>query len=44
MLFDYLKSEFDFVMIISHIDIMKDMVDGLVEISQSKGFSNVIIS
>ena len=43
MLFDYLKFEFDFVMIISHIDIMKDMVDGLVEISQSKGYSRVIV-
>jgi len=43
MLFDYLKCEFDFVMIISHIDIMKDMVDGLVEISQSKGYSRVIV-
>ena len=43
MLFDYLKFEFDFVMIISHIDIMKDMVDGLVEISQNKGYSRVIV-
>ena len=43
MLFDYLKSEFDFVMIISHIDIMKDMVDGLIEINQSKGYSKVIV-
>ena len=43
MLFDYLKFEFDFVMIISHIDIMKDMVDGLIEISQNKGYSRVIV-
>ena len=43
MLFDYLKVEFDFVMIISHIDIMKDMVDGLVEINVNKGLSNVIV-
>jgi hypothetical protein len=43
MLFDYLKAEFDFVMIISHIDIMKDMVDGLMEISVNKGLSNVIV-
>ena len=43
MLFDYLKAEFDFVMIISHIDIMKDMVDGLVEINITKGLSKVIV-
>tara|TARA_R100000322_G_scaffold146559_1_gene102779 strand:- start:3059 stop:6205 length:3147 start_codon:yes stop_codon:yes gene_type:complete len=43
MLFDYLKTEFDFVMIISHIDIMKDMVDGLIEINQSRGYSKVIV-
>jgi len=43
MLFDYLKTEFDFVVIISHIDIMKDMVDGLIEISRSKGLSQVIV-
>ena len=43
MLFDYLKTEFDFVVIISHIDIMKDMVGGLIEISRSKGLSRVIV-
>ena len=43
MLFDYLKTEFDYVMIISHIDIMKDMVDGLIEIGRFKGLSQVIV-
>lgn len=42
MLFDYLKTEFDFIMIISHIDIMRDMVDDLVEITKEKNFSKVI--
>jgi DNA repair exonuclease SbcCD ATPase subunit len=41
LLFDYLKSEFDFIMVISHIDIMKDMVDGLVEIEVSGNSSQV---
>jgi DNA repair exonuclease SbcCD ATPase subunit len=41
LLFDYLKSEFDFIMVISHIDIMKDMVDGLVEIEVSGTTSQV---
>ena len=42
MLFDYLKLQFDFIMIISHIDIMRDMVDGTVEINRINGASNVI--
>ena len=42
MLFDYLKLQFDFIMIISHIDIMRDMVDGTIEINRSNGLSNVI--
>jgi len=41
-LFDYLKSEFDFLFVISHIDMMRDMVDDLVEIYKEKGFSKVI--
>ncbi len=41
LLFDYLKTEFDFIMIISHIDIMKDMVDGLIEIEVSSNTSKV---
>ena len=41
MLFTYLKTQFDFVMIISHIDSMRDVVDGLVEIKKVNGFSNV---
>ena len=41
MLFTYLKTQFDFVMIISHIDSMRDVVDGLVEIKKDNGFSNV---
>ena len=41
MLFTYLKTQFDFVMIISHIDSMRDVVDGLIEIKKEKGFSNV---
>ena len=41
MLFTYLKTQFDFVMIISHIDSMRDVVDGLIEIKKVNGFSNV---
>jgi len=41
MLFTYLKTQFDFVMIISHIDSMRDVVDNLVEIKKVNGFSKV---
>ena len=41
MLFSYLKSQFDFVMIISHIDSMRDVVDTLMEIKKVNGLSQV---
>jgi len=41
MLFAYLKTQFDFVMIISHIDSMRDVVDNLMEIKKVNGFSNI---
>jgi exonuclease SbcC len=41
MLFAYLKTQFDFVMIISHIDSMRDVVDTLMEIKKLNGFSNI---
>ena len=40
MLFDYLKSQFKFLMIISHIDAMKDLMDTLIEIKKEKGYSS----
>jgi len=41
MLFDYLKSQFGFVMCISHIETMRDVVDKLIEINQLKGYSKM---
>lgn len=41
MLFSYLKTQFDFVMIISHIDSMRDVVDNLLEVKKEDGFSKV---
>jgi DNA repair exonuclease SbcCD ATPase subunit len=41
MLFTYLKTQFDFVMVISHIDSMRDVVDDLIEIKKEDGFSHV---
>ena len=44
MLFDYLKSQFKFLMIISHIDAMRDIMDVLVEIKKENGYSSVSYS
>ena len=41
MMFNYLKSQFDFVMIISHIDTMRDIVDKLIEIKKIGGYSSI---
>jgi len=41
--FDYLKSMFDFVFIISHLDTIKSMVDDFYEIEKIGGFSTIII-
>ncbi len=40
-LFQYLKSQFQFTMIVSHIDSMRDTVDTLLEVKKEKGFSNI---
>jgi DNA repair exonuclease SbcCD ATPase subunit len=40
-LFAYLKTNFDFVMIVSHLDALKDMVDKHIEIQKEGGFSKV---
>ena len=41
-LFDYLKLNFDFMIVISHIDLMKDATDNILEITQNKGYSKVL--
>jgi DNA repair exonuclease SbcCD ATPase subunit/DNA repair exonuclease SbcCD nuclease subunit len=40
-LFDYLKTQFAFMLVISHIDSMKDVVDHLIEIVKSNGNSKI---
>ena len=40
-LFDYLKSQFSFMLVISHIDSMRDVVDHLVEIVKTNGNSKI---
>ena len=41
-LFQYLKTQFQFTMIVSHIDSMRDAVDTLLEIKKENSFSNVL--
>jgi DNA repair exonuclease SbcCD ATPase subunit len=41
LLFDYLKSQFAFLFVISHIDSMRDVVDSLVEITKHNGHSRI---
>jgi DNA repair exonuclease SbcCD ATPase subunit len=40
-LFDYLKTNFEFIIIISHLDAMRDMVDKQLEIKKENGFSKI---
>jgi DNA repair exonuclease SbcCD ATPase subunit len=41
MLFEYLKSQFQFTMLISHIDQARDMVDNIIELSKTNGYSKI---
>ena len=43
MLFEYLKSQFEFLMVISHLDSVRDVVDSLIDIKKDDGFSKVIL-
>jgi exonuclease SbcC len=40
--FSYLKPSFDFIIIVSHIDVIKDIVDSNIEIKKENGFSKII--
>jgi DNA repair exonuclease SbcCD ATPase subunit len=40
-LFDYFRHKFDFSIIISHVESMRDMVDNLIEVNKTSGFSQI---
>ena len=40
-LFDYFRTKFDFSIIISHVDTMRDMVDNLIEVNKIDKFSQI---
>jgi len=41
ILFDYLQKQFDFVVVISHLTILRDMTEKLMEIDTSKKYSRI---
>ena len=41
-LFDYFRTKFDFSIIISHVDTMRDMVDNLIEVNKINGYSQIL--
>ena len=41
LLFSILKNQFDFIVIISHLEAVRDMVDSLMEIQMDNGFSKI---
>lgn len=41
MFFDYLKTHFDFILTISHIDALRDIMDNIIEIKKESGFSSI---
>ena len=43
LMFDLLKSQFDFVIVISHLDNIRDMVDNILEIRSTNGYSHINI-
>lgn len=44
MLFDILRSQFDFILLISHLDVVRDISDNLIEIKRDNGYSQVTFS
>ena len=42
--FQYLRTQFDFVMIITHLDTIKDYMDTLIPIEVNNGISKVVFN
>ena len=42
-LFNLLKTHFDFILIVSHLETARDMVDNLIEIKKEDGYSQISI-
>jgi DNA repair exonuclease SbcCD ATPase subunit len=44
LLFNYIREVFQFTMIISHIDMVRDMVDNTLTIENDRGFSKLVLN
>jgi DNA repair exonuclease SbcCD ATPase subunit/DNA repair exonuclease SbcCD nuclease subunit len=44
MLFDVLRTKFEFLLLISHVDSVRDIADSLIEIHREDGFSQIEVS
>jgi DNA repair exonuclease SbcCD ATPase subunit len=42
--FQYLRTQFDFVMVITHLDTIKDYMDMLIPIEVENGISKVVLN
>ncbi len=42
-LFDVLRTQFDFLFLISHVDSVRDVADRLIEIKRDNGFSQIVV-
>jgi DNA repair exonuclease SbcCD ATPase subunit len=43
MMFNLLKTQFDFIILISHLDVVRDIADSLIEIKREDGFSYISV-
>lgn len=43
-LFDYLKSQYDYLLVISHIETMRDMMDNQIRIEKVDGHSKILVN
>jgi DNA repair exonuclease SbcCD ATPase subunit len=41
-LFNYVKKKFDFIIIVSHIDILKDFMDNCIYLNKVNGVSKIV--
>jgi len=42
-LFGILKNQFDFMILISHLDVVRDIADNLIDIQRADGFSKIVV-
>jgi DNA repair exonuclease SbcCD ATPase subunit len=43
VLFDYLKDSFDFILVVSHLDSIKDFIDSTITVTFNHGYSKIYL-